>query len=138
MEFLCADISRLQFQDNQLLQDGWTFVHLLIRTEQDVGEVIVDFGEPVDVVIMNPPFGTKNKGMDMIFLQKAIEISTKAVYSLHKTSTRSFVLKKAQQFGAEGKVLAELQFDLPKVYRCHKQQSVDVHVDFIRFEILNR
>jgi predicted RNA methylase len=28
----------------------------------------------VDTVIMNPPFGTKVKGLDMLFLQKAIQV----------------------------------------------------------------
>jgi 16S rRNA G966 N2-methylase RsmD len=45
-------------------------------------------GLSVDTVILNPPFGTRNKGMDMIFLKKAIEMANGAVYSLHKTSTR--------------------------------------------------
>ncbi len=56
-----------------------------------------------DTVIMNPPFGTKNKGVDMSFLQLAtmvffiftynLKISENAIYSLHKTSTRDvFIL----------------------------------------------
>jgi predicted RNA methylase len=28
----------------------------------------------VDTVIMNPPFGTKMKGIDSIFLEKAFEV----------------------------------------------------------------
>lgn len=31
--------------------------------------------KPVDVVIMNPPFGTRKKGMDIAFLKKAISVS---------------------------------------------------------------
>jgi 23S rRNA G2445 N2-methylase RlmL len=45
---------------------------------------------PVDVTITNPPFGTKNNaGIDIKFLQTAINMSSKAVYSFHKTSTRN-------------------------------------------------
>lgn len=29
---------------------------------------------------MNPPFGTKNKGIDMVFLKKAVEV--RRIYSL--------------------------------------------------------
>ena len=49
----------------------------------------------IDTVIMNPPFGTKNKGIDMIFLRAAIRLCRTSVYSLHKTSTRTHILKKA-------------------------------------------
>lgn len=30
----------------------------------------------LDTIIMNPPFGTKNKGIDMVFLKKAVEVGT--------------------------------------------------------------
>lgn len=86
-----------------------------------------------DTVIMNPPFGTKRKGIDMEFLQMALHLANTAVYSLHKTSTRDYVLGKAEQWGAKGEVLAELRYDLPASYRFHKKQSVDIEVDFIRF-----
>lgn len=57
-----------------------------------------------DTVILNPPFGTKRKGVDIAFLQAAVQISHGAVYSMHKTSTRPYILKKTKQWGAEAKV----------------------------------
>lgn len=73
---------------------------ILLLTVVDSEEPIFELPEPVDVVIMNPPFGTKIKGIDMVFLQKAIQVhilaivlmwklSNHTVYSLHKTSTRA-------------------------------------------------
>ncbi len=41
-----------------------------------------------DTVLLNPPFGTRIKGADMMFLKVASELTRNAVYSLHKTSTR--------------------------------------------------
>ncbi|XP_046143518.1 rRNA N6-adenosine-methyltransferase Mettl5 [Osmia bicornis bicornis] len=94
------------------------------------------FEKYFDTVIMNPPFGTKhNAGIDMKFLDVAIKLASNTVYSLHKTSTRNYVLQKAAQFGAKSKVIAELRYDLPKAYKFHKKASVDVEVDFIRFEL---
>ena len=75
-------------------------------------------------------------GVDMIFLQKALAVAQTSVYSLHKTSTRDHILKKAKEWDLEANVLAELRFDLPRTYKFHKKQSVDVSVDFIRFEKL--
>ncbi|KAI0223949.1 Methyltransferase-like protein 5 [Lamellibrachia satsuma] len=87
-----------------------------------------------DTVIMNPPFGTKkNKGIDMLFLKQALDMSHTAVYSLHKTATRTHVSKKAAEWGVSMEVMAELRFDLPATYKFHKQRSVDIGVDLIRF-----
>jgi len=90
-----------------------------------------------DTVIMNPPFGTKhNKGLDIKFLEAGLKLSSKSVYSLHKTSTREHILKKAKDWGVTAQVIAELRYDLPNTYKHHKKSSVDIHVDFIRFSKL--
>ena len=72
--------------------------------------------------------------MDILFLQSAIAVAQNAVYSLHKTSTRDHVIKKAREMDCSVEVLAELKYDLPKTYKFHKKQSLDVYVDFIRCE----
>lgn len=95
------------------------------------------FEKSFDVAVMNPPFGTKhNKGIDMVFLKRAIDMSTDAVYSLHKSSTREFILRKAQSWGVKkAEVLAELRYDLPRTYKFHSKDSKDIKVDFYRFEL---
>uniref|UniRef100_UPI00398E826E rRNA N(6)-adenosine-methyltransferase METTL5 isoform X2 n=1 Tax=Pristiophorus japonicus TaxID=55135 RepID=UPI00398E826E len=87
-----------------------------------------------DTIIMNPPFGTKhNKGMDMTFLKTALDMARTAVYSLHKTSTRDYVQKKADEWKVKMEVIAELRYDLPASYKFHKRKSIDIEVDFVRF-----
>ncbi|XP_063590003.1 rRNA N6-adenosine-methyltransferase METTL5-like [Penaeus indicus] len=87
-----------------------------------------------DTVVLNPPFGTKhNHGSDMEFLKVALDISKTAVYSLHKTATRSHITKKAADWGVKMQVLAQLRYDLPSTYKFHKKKSIDIEVDFIRF-----
>jgi predicted RNA methylase len=61
-----------------------------------------------DTVIMNPPFGTKQAGIDMTFLQQAVQVSN-VVYSLHKSSTRGHIEKKAADWGCQFEVLAEMR-----------------------------
>ena len=58
-----------------------------------------------------------------------------AIYSLHKSSTREFILKKAidEWQMKESKVLAKIKFELPKTYSFHRKESVDIEVDLIRF-----
>jgi len=87
-----------------------------------------------DTVVMNPPFGTKhNRGIDMAFLRRGLDMARMAVYSLHKTATREHVLKKAAEWGARAEVVAQLRYDLPASYKHHKKASVDIDVDFVRF-----
>ena len=85
-----------------------------------------------DTCVMNPPFGTRKKGIDAAFVRAALSLCD-VVYSLHKTSTRSFLLKRAREWGACADVVAELRFDLPKTYAFHSDNSRDVAVDLVRF-----
>jgi predicted RNA methylase len=87
-----------------------------------------------DTAVMNPPFGTKhNQGIDIDFLKAGLLLSKNAVYSLHKTSTREHILKKASDWGVDVKVIAELRFDLANTLKFHTKKAVDIEVDFIRF-----
>lgn len=95
---------------------------------------VKDFKSPCDVVVMNPPFGTRVKGADMMFLQKASEVASSVVYSMHKTSTRKHVEKAGTACGLVGKPIAQLRYNLDKTYDFHKKKSVDVEVDLWRFE----
>ena len=42
----------------------------------------------------------------------------------------------AEEWGVKLEVVAELKFDIPQMYKFHKKKSVDVEVDFLRFEKL--
>ncbi|KAI2799032.1 hypothetical protein RDWZM_006773 [Blomia tropicalis] len=88
------------------------------------------------VVVMNPPFGTKNnKGIDMLFLKRGIDVALESVYSLHKTSTREHILKKCADWRVKKvEILAQLRYDLPNSYVFHKKRSKDIEVDFYRIE----
>ncbi|MCL4153447.1 UNVERIFIED_CONTAM: hypothetical protein GTU68_022949, partial [Idotea baltica] len=87
-----------------------------------------------DTVLLNPPFGTKrNQGMDVNFLRAALDLSSNCVLSLHKTSTRNFILNKAKEWDVDCKVIAALKYNIPNTYKFHKKVSVDIEVDFIRF-----
>ena len=70
-----------------------------------------------------------------MFLEKAIHLAKRSVYSLHKTSTRRHIESKAKQNNVEMEVLAELRFNLDASYKFHKRKSVDIEVDFIKFNV---
>ena len=91
----------------------------------------------VDTVVSNPPFGTRRAGADLQFLQLGIQSARRAVYSMHKSSTRSHIQKwlKSQDRVASAKVIAELRFDLPSTYKFHSKKSKDIEVDIWRVDI---
>ncbi|PIK50191.1 putative methyltransferase-like protein 5 [Apostichopus japonicus] len=98
------------------------------------GDYILKWKNNFDTVIMNPPFGTKkNKGIDMTFLKIALDLARTSVYSLHKTSTRDHIQRKSKEWGIKMETVAELRFNLPASYKFHKQKSVDIEVDLLRF-----
>ena len=69
-----------------------------------------------------------------MFIDTALR-NAQVVYSLHKTSTRNYLIEKAKrEFNCTSEVVAELKFDLPKAYKFHKKESHDVLVDLLRFE----
>jgi predicted RNA methylase len=88
----------------------------------------------VDTVMTNPPFGTKpgNAGIDVTFLRTAIRLARRSVYSFHKSSTREYLLKTVASWGYQVEVVAQMKFDIPKMYKFHSRDIVDVDVDLIR------
>ncbi|XP_039014461.1 rRNA N6-adenosine-methyltransferase METTL5-like isoform X2 [Hibiscus syriacus] len=92
-------------------------------------------GQIVDTVVMNPPFGTRKKGVDMDFLFVALKVASRAVYSLHKTSTRDYIKRTAKRDlnASSAEVLCELRFGVPQLYKFHKKKEVDIAVDLWRF-----
>ncbi|GAA5980456.1 hypothetical protein JCM10908_001659 [Rhodotorula pacifica] len=123
------------------MEEHIEFVHAQIAASgsQPTSEDIPIFdaakaGRKFDTVVMNPPFGSWTKGIDMVFLELACQLAETAVYSLNKTSTRDFIERKAKSFGFAGTVIAQMRYDLPKTMAFHKQKSVDIEVDMWRFE----
>lgn len=116
------------------------FLNVMVDIDQEALELArknVEFGEfflcdalkfdyVADTVIMNPPFGTRNKGVDIKFIEKALEIAP-IVYSMHKTTTRSFIQKR---FNA--KLIAEVKFPIKKIFKFHQNKQKDVYVDVFR------
>ncbi len=100
-------------------------------------EVILDavenFGVKTEVVIENPPFGTKTEHADRAFLLKAFSTAP-LIYSFHKTSTRNFVSAISEDNGF--KVTAEIALDFPlkKTFSHHKKKVERVEVSCFRLE----
>lgn len=133
------DEEALQISNSNINQFELNEVDLL-HADVKILPLLLGGNTKFDTVVMNPPFGTKhNKGLDSLFLEIGLQcLSDKGVlYSLHKSSTRDYFHRKAPSWKVEARVLAELRYDLPATYRFHNKTSVDIEVDFWRFEKKN-
>uniref|UniRef100_A0A2K5LH60 Methyltransferase 5, N6-adenosine n=1 Tax=Cercocebus atys TaxID=9531 RepID=A0A2K5LH60_CERAT len=93
----------------------------------------VDGFEKPKLLLEQYPTRPHIAGTDMAFVKTALEMARTAVYSLHKSSTREHVQKKAAEWKIKIDIIAELRYDLPASYKFHKKKSVDIEVDLIRF-----
>ncbi len=88
---------------------------------------ISNFKENVDIIVQNPPFGTKTEHADKLFLEQAFK-SAPQVYSLHKSTTGAFVKAMCRDHGY--KIKEELRFSYPlrASMNFHKKQIERIEV----------
>jgi putative methylase len=92
---------------------------------------IADFSLPVDVVLQNPPFGTKIRHHDKRFLENAFIVG-KTVYSMHKISTAGFVEAYVRDAGFKITDRWEYDFSIGASLPFHRRQKYVVQVGLWR------
>lgn len=91
-----------------------------------INKDVADFNKKVDIVIQNPPFGTKRKHSDKIFLEKAMELGNR-IYSIHKITSKSFIKALIKnKFDFRG--ILEFSLPLKATYKFHKKKYYRVKV----------
>ena len=96
-------------------------------------DVPVDF-QKVDMCVSNPPFGTWTKGLDLCFVRKGLEFCD-VMYSIHKSTTHDFLIKKAKEMNVSIDFLFESKnFPIAKTYSFHKSLEKYIQVDIVKFE----
>jgi putative methylase len=101
-----------------------------LKVDWAVGDIEVVRGL-FDTVIMNPPFGTKREHADIKFLSAALKMG-KVTYSIHKSTTRSFISRWLKDADAEFKVVMTTKMLIPHQYDFHHKRSHLVVVDALR------
>ncbi len=110
-----------------------------IKSEFNIGDAefveedVCNYAGNAEVVIQNPPFGTKEEHADKVFLEKAFEI-TSVVYSFHKANTKEFIQQFADSKGFKTTHYWEVDFPLKATQKFHKQQIKRIKVGVFRFE----
>jgi putative methylase len=84
-----------------------------------------------DTVLMNPPYGTRVKHADKIFLEKSFQLAP-IIYSIHKSSTRHFVYRIVESHNRKITDVREIVLKIPHLFDFHKKKWADVDVDLYR------
>lgn len=95
-------------------------------------------GFDVNTVFQNPPFGSQKnakKGIDLEFVSKAHEFSPDVLYSFHMASTEEFLIRYYEGLGFDITHIFRYSFPIPKIYKFHTKESMDVDVIVIRAAI---
>ncbi len=95
-----------------------------------------------DIVFQNPPFGIQEKrkkrkregeGIDVKFLKTAARLG-RIIYTIHKASTRDYILKKLFDIKCSGRVIGTRIINIPPMYRHHFKRLHKVEVVLLRAE----
>ena len=98
---------------------------------------ICDFNNAsnADTVFQNPPFGSQRKadrGQDLKFVEKAIDLSPDVLYSFHMASTEEFLIGFYEENGLEISHMFRYGFPIPKIYEFHNKEKEIVDVIVVR------
>ena len=105
--------------------ENWDNLYKIIN--KDVSE----FKQKVDVIIQNPPFGTKEKHADKLFLEKAFSLAP-LIYSFHKTSTEHFIEAISKDFKFNITHKFDFNFPIKKIHDFHKKKVEKIKVTCYR------
>jgi putative methylase len=94
---------------------------------------VTSFQQKVDVVIQNPPFGTKKAHADREFLVKAFELA-RVVYSFHKSTSKDFLAKISSDHHFKITHYWEFNFPIKATQLFHKRKIHRVKVGCWRME----
>lgn len=112
-----------KWESESYLKGRATFCH------QDISS----FKKRMDVVVTNPPFGTKIEHHDKVFLEKAVTLAP-IIYSFHKSSTKKFVEVFAQKHSYDITHVWNYHFPLKAVHQFHRRRIHLIKVSCFRFQ----
>ncbi len=117
-----AEAIRICRQNYQKIQDEYE-----IGMAEFITHDFSLFDAEAELVVQNPPFGTKQEHADKKFLEKAFAIAP-IVYSMHKWSTQKFVEAIAKDFHFTITEVWRYEFPIKATFAFHEKpkQMIDV------------
>ena len=84
-----------------------------------------------DTVVMNPPYGTRKEHADIKFLEQSFR-RAQIVYSIHKSSTRTFLKQFIVRQGRHVDAIRSVEMLLPHLFDFHHKRWISISVDLYR------
>lgn len=94
---------------------------------------IMKLERKAEVVLENPPFGTKMIHADILFLEKALKTAP-VVYSFHKSETKAFLERFSAKNNAEITHIWDFRFPLKASFAFHRRRIHRINVSCFRLE----
>ncbi|MEM2131429.1 MAG: METTL5 family protein [Candidatus Woesearchaeota archaeon] len=128
--FVDIDNRQLKNLDNNLKL-------MALKNYEIVLSDVKNFNIKVDVVIQNPPFGTKKEHADKIFLEKAFQIA-KVIYSFHKIESKNFIEAISKDNDFQITHYFEFDFPLKNTMAFHEKKVKKIKVGCWRLEKIKK
>ena len=103
---------------------------LKVNVDWIVGDVAMVQGK-FDTVVMNPPYGTRKEHADIEFLEQSFRYA-ETVYSMHKSSTRTFLRGFIDRHGRNVDMIRNVEMLLPHLFDFHQKKWRSISVDLYR------
>ncbi|MBW3020515.1 METTL5 family protein [Candidatus Woesearchaeota archaeon] len=94
---------------------------------------VSEFDKNVDVVVMNPPFGVKNRKADKIFVEKAFSCG-KVLYYIGKVTSKSFIESISKDFEKKITHFWEYDMKLKNTMKFHTKKNKEINIGCWRIE----
>lgn len=123
--------------DSEALEIAKTNVSRVKSESSELGEAVflhqdvADFDEKVDLVLQNPPFGTKVRHSDREFLKKAVKLAD-IIYTFHKSETKAFLEAFARDSGFKVSHCWDFRFPLKQAMSFHRRRIHRINVSCFR------
>lgn len=127
--FVDIDEKALQLTKENIISVDKSLLSNSVFVNKDIK--LVD--KTADLVIQNPPFGTRKKGIDVVFLEKAMETAP-VVYSFHKAETKQFIDNKIKKKGFKITHYWEFDWPLKMAMKHHRKRIQMIKVGCWRLE----
>jgi putative methylase len=85
--------------------------------------------EPVDTVVMNPPFGAQRRHADRPFWDAGLALARRRLYAFSAAPSRTFIEERAVARGARVEATEPVPWELPRTFPHHRKRSVELSVD---------
>lgn len=87
--------------------------------QSDINDLQIN--EPIDTVIMNPPFGLRNKNIDMVFLEKSVNLCNTIYMIQKKIRIKQKISRFAKKFDFKVNQY-DINYKMKKQYDIHKKK----------------